>query len=283
MRSESPDLFVGRVKTLAGKGTGVSPSKVARTSGGAPQAGDTRHAVTKPGERWPGSHDALAFLWEDATRANEIRSGGQGMHTCRVHGADAARFSDRHGMDVSGGRFEPEGCGGSLLQALQKSGAFTFEAVVTPAADNRARKGSKIVSFGDNFVLRDSREDLRLYLRTTDAARGSDGDEDRETVLGHLDAGRPTHVVVSYRPGTLVYFANGREVFRSSALRGDLRNFAPGPVIFGAAPQDKNPWQGSLEAVALYARFVDASEAAAKFALLQPRLAEAVDDLAEYR
>jgi hypothetical protein len=215
--------------------------------------------------------DALVFFWEDAGKDNEARAGGA-VRTFRVEARETARFGRDHGMDLAGGSFVAEGLGETAHDLFRRSGAFTFEAIVTPEPGTRDRKGGKIVSLGENFVLRDSREDLRLFLRTSDAPDGRDGDEERESVLGALPGGRPTHVIVSYRPGVLAYYANGKEVLRSTIVRGDLRGFGPGPLRFGAGPRDKKPWHGSLAAVALYARFVDAAEAADRHAALAGRL-----------
>lgn len=278
--ARDPDVFVRRVRGPAG-----GPQAVAGpASGGAEAAGaigavgkgsGAPQAASAPGktEGWPGSHERLVFVWEDARRPNEVRAGDKVVRTCRAEPVDAARFSRTHGMDLTGGAFLPEEIDEPLRQAVRSSGALTFEAILNvPRGNDRDRPGGKIVSFGEDFSLRDSREDLRFFLRTADAPPHRDGDEVGETVLGSLPSGRATHVIVSYRPGLLVYYADGREVFRSTSLRGGLRELRPGKLVFGSLARDKNPWRGALEAVAIYARFVDAAEAARKMALLTKRL-----------
>ncbi len=260
-RADSPDVFIRRAPTAPLLSSLVTES---------PSAPPPERVTGQ----WPGNDEGLAFLWENARKPNEVRVSAEGKtatRTCRLMAKDAGRFNGHHGLELSGGGFGSEEDPEPLLAAVRKGGAFTFEAVVTAPVRGRERKGSRIAAFADNFVLRDSREDLRVYLRTSDA-HGRGDEEERETVLGALPSG-PTHVIVSYRPGLLVYYANGKELFHSSLLRGDVRGFAPGPLTFGAGPRDQRPWRGALDTVAIYGRFIDAAEAARKFALVQPSLA----------
>jgi len=280
-RAESPDLFVRRAPPAPALAAAAPPSRAVAASA-TPVAARATPPV-RP-RQWPGDSSALVFLWEDATKLNEIHAGGRLVRACRAEPHDAARFTRHQGMELSGGGFVADEVEGPLLEALRGSGAVSLEAIVTPDPRKRGREGGRIMAFGDNFVLRDSREDLRFFLRTADAPRADQRDdsddraeEDRETVLGHMEGGRPTHVLISYRPGLLVLYADGREVFRTGFLRGDLRAFAPGKLTFGAPPGDKRPWSGALEAIAVYARFIDGAEATQKHALLQSRLARRPD------
>ncbi len=75
--------------------------------------------------------------------------------------------------------------------------------------------------------------------------------------------GRPNHFVVSYRPGRLVAYQDGRQVFETDAIQGDLSEWRDGASLaFGADPGGARDFVGRIEGVTLYTRFFEAEEAA---------------------
>jgi len=82
--------------------------------------------------------------------------------------------------------------------------------------------------------------------------------------LGRLSTSEPTHVVVSYRPGRLVGYVNGESVLDTDAVQGDLTSWADKDILlFGTGHGSWSNWDGTIEGVALYSRFMEAGEAAA--------------------
>jgi hypothetical protein len=96
--------------------------------------------------------------------------------------------------------------------------------------------------------------------------RTSEGDEHTHTrqSFGQLDAGQPAHLLVSYRPGRLVAYQDGRKVLDTDAVQGDLSAWRDSArLAFGANPGGGRDFQGTIEGVTLYHRFFDSEEAAA--------------------
>jgi len=87
-----------------------------------------------------------------------------------------------------------------------------------------------------------------------------------QTDLCRITGGRPYHVIVSYRPGLLVGYLDGRTVCRSEAVQGDLGNWTAQHLLFGDEWQDSRDWEGGLGRVAIFSRFIDQAEAQARHA-----------------
>ena len=72
------------------------------------------------------------------------------------------------------------------------------------------------------------------------------------------------HLVVTYRPGEMIVYLDGREAFRTDRVTGDL-DWGMGWMMFGThhgLSGGSQSWHGSLEGVALYSRVLDAKEVA---------------------
>ena len=83
-----------------------------------------------------------------------------------------------------------------------------------------------------------------------------------------IQTGRWKHVVVTYRDGELVCYRNGREVSRSSAVRGDFSNWSEQHLLLGDEWQGHRHWHGRIERLAIYSRVVSADEVKKRFLLM---------------
>jgi hypothetical protein len=79
--------------------------------------------------------------------------------------------------------------------------------------------------------------------------------------LGRIVPGKPTHVVVGYTAGSLVAYLDGEKVVETDALQGGLRQWKPGPIVFGDVPAGGRAWSGTLEGLAIYDRLLPPDEA----------------------
>jgi hypothetical protein len=122
-----------------------------------------------------------------------------------------------------------------------------------------------------SFSLAQRGDELVFLLRTSVA-----GPPDYQPVaLGRIGAGEPTHVVVSYRPGQLVAYLNGERVLESDAVQGDLGSWSERDLLlFGKGHGSDSNWDGTIEGVALYGRFMEAAEAGANARAYLELLAE---------
>lgn len=73
------------------------------------------------------------------------------------------------------------------------------------------------------------------------------------------------HVLTTFRPGQLVAYQDGRKVFDTDAVQGDLSDWRDEPrLALGADPvEGERNFAGRVEGIALYARFFEAEEAVA--------------------
>jgi hypothetical protein len=138
-----------------------------------------------------------------------------------------------------------------VAEAVRRAGALGIEAVIAPD-DLRQTGPAEVVSFGPvegprNFALAQDGRRLVILLRTAAA-------EAARVPLLELSSTRPVHVAVTYRPGTLTAYLNGRPVHETAAVTGDLGNWADGDLVLGSAPDRRGDWAGTLEGVAVYAR-----------------------------
>ena len=174
-----------------------------------------------------------------------------------------------------------------MVGACKKTDQFAILATITPAAKQNAG-GARILACdrrgGDwrqtNFALHQEKGKLVLYLRTK--AEGDAGKlygTVRRVVLCALGAGVANHCVVSYRPGELKCWLNGKPVQLSGEVKGTLswgRTDRKAGVHFGAvwgAEPAALPWRGKLEGVAIFSRAIDASQVARDYAEYAKRLA----------
>lgn len=226
-------------------------------------------------DTWPGNRRGLAFLWQDASRRNQVLlPGGRDGPTCRVRARGRAKLYRFHDMDLAGGAFLAEDADTRLLAACKASGELTVEAVLTPASA-RQTAPARIVTFSSgassrNFTLAQEGEKLVLLLRTP--SNGENG-TNAQPVLCTLLADKTHHVIVTYARGVTRCYLDGRAVSTSRAVRGDLSNWRPQHLLFGDEWDGGADWAGRLEGIAIYSRAVDAAEAKRKHTLYARRLA----------
>jgi hypothetical protein len=231
---------------------------------------------------WPSRRAALLFLWETGAAANRVLAGSEGVErSFAVEREGAARLDHHHRMVLGDGAFVAAAAAGeAILAGAARSNEVTLEATLTPAA---ASQEAAVIAFSggrrdrSNLVLLQRGD--RLLLRLMVAHRGLAA---HELELGRVAAGRATHVVVSYRPGRLRAFRDGRAVLDSDEHQGDFFRWRPRPLTFGAERQQPGAprsgessnraprsggsahgaWRGTLEGIAIYGRALDAAEAA---------------------
>jgi hypothetical protein len=221
---------------------------------------------------WPGNPAGLVFLWEDASRTNQVTTAaGKAVRTCQAEPRGMARYGRFFDMDLTGGAFVARGVDAALLAACRKSGQLGIEALITPRGVGQ--KGpAQIITFSSgrqsrNFALSQEEDRLILQLRTSSAPSGG-----YRMSLFPLSAGKPHHVIVSYAPGRLAAYLDGEPVKTSSSVRGDFRNWAPQYLLFGEEWDRRFGWDGRLEGIAIHSRTIPPDEAQQRYALYSQRL-----------
>jgi hypothetical protein len=97
--------------------------------------------------------------------------------------------------------------------------------------------------------------------RTLSVSVAPGGEPASMHTIAELDGIRPYHLVVTYQPGELVAYLDGKQVLKTDAVKGALEPFAP--VTISGTDRWSKRWSGWLDAAALYSRALSAQEAAA--------------------
>lgn len=240
-----PDVYGGPVT-----------SSIADSSTG---PGREKPNVTPP--KWPVHRDGLVYLFQTAASPNQVASADGKPRSYTLHPRLRGRWSHDQALVLTGGAFVAEGAEGQLLEACRQSQQLTVEAVIKP--DHLRQSGpARIVTFSSsaqtrNFTLGQEREKLIFRLRTP--STGENG-YNPEVQLAALTLGNPVHVTVSYRPGQLTAYIDGKEVYRSDKVQGDFSNWSPQHLLFGDEFDGQRNWQGTLEGVAIYSRALESGE-----------------------
>ena len=234
---------------------------------------------------WPTSRAGLTMLWQagDGDRFHYLASSGEFADT-RLKPWKVARLGRNGAVELRGGVYFPIDAGSGIAARCKKTNQFSIEATVTPDSIHQGHAGDprRIVSTqwgggipGVNFALAQERRKLVLYLYTRPSGKNARPGVQR-VELCELTARVANHVVVSYEPGKLAWYLNGKLAGRSDKVTGTLPwrkvGFDSGMSMGGAA-QARYPWRGKIEGLAIFARALDAGQAAADFAAYHKILA----------
>ncbi len=217
---------------------------------------------------WPGNRANLVFLWENRDANNEIQDAATGIRRiCRVEPSGRAHYGRCLEMNTAGGAFLAEDAGQTLLDACLKTYQLSMEIVLTPRHLQQTGPAS-IIAYASttnhfNILLAQNGEELVLRVRSSATT------DDPWLPLAKLNAGVPHHLVISLRPGAFTCYLNGRRTFETNRIRP--AHWAPHPITFGDISSGNANWQGALEGVAFYARWIETEEASRKYALYAQR------------
>lgn len=230
-------------------------------------------ATSEESDQWPGNTTGLVFVWDNADSQNQVPAGNKAApRMCRVDARGKAKFNRFFDMDCSGGSFVAEKIGGELRAACQSTGELTLAAAITPGRSEQIGP-ARIITFSSNalarnFMLGQDHDALVFDLRTKREGGNA-------TVrLGKLVAGKIQHVLLTYTPGTLACYVDGKPVAVAAEIQGDFSGWGEHQLVFGDEYTGKFNWSGRLEAVAIYNRAVTAQDAARHYELFSARLSD---------
>jgi hypothetical protein len=251
-------------------------------------------------DAWPVSYERMVFFWQNRSKANAFTDTvSSNSYVCRVEAKGRARYGRHFEMAPSGGAFIADGGAGELLEKSAASRQLAVEALImamggnfnfvgSPLVGDRAKDGraqarplhlnsagktnlSPIIGYADktgrwNFVLCQKGEKLVFCLRS------EKGGPDYSFEFGALSANKPTHVIISCSSSGVACYLDGEQVYTADNVYGG--NWRPGSIVFGnellpeyAVGRDGTAkgWQGLIENVAFYARWMGVEEARKKF------------------
>ena len=160
------------------------------------------------------------------------------------------RFNE---LVCDGGSFHAQDAGTWAGQQVAKSGAFTLEAMISPAATAPQAPGV-VLAFGD-----DKGEDAALLQDKTGLSLRLGAAKPIE--LFASDAGKPVHVLVTCGKDKWTAYRDGKSA-GSGTLTASPPAWGARQILLGAAWSGADAWRGRMEAVAIFPRVLTAEEAA---------------------
>jgi hypothetical protein len=250
--------------------------------------------VTVPS--WPTNRTGLVFLWDNAHALNSVTDSRTGeVHELRVGRDEGAAGVDRYGrMRLEGGRlstgfFSKTNADLSQFRDVVAANAFSLEATIQPADldQNKPVFPARIINCstrhdGDwEFLLGQQRDRLVFSVRTSANMLSLEGEPVTRAPFGRAplydiarlpDTG-PHHVIVSYVPGRLAVYLDGSKTFEATDVTGTLKAWGLGELCFGDNHNGgRHAWLGTIEGVAIYARFIEAEEAGKNYMAMRTRV-----------
>ncbi len=212
---------------------------------------------------WPGNPEGVAFVW--AHRLGEATP-AEPISQFLMPRGEASYYDDQTlAFSGNGAAMLAPGAGPALRRACRNSSELALEAWITPH-ERLVDEPVLIVSLEcddapPNLALLQREDVLVLRLRTSTA------EDAPEIPLTRLRPGVPQHVLLSYRPGDLRCYVNGRQVLASRRVKGTFATWRNCQLVFGQL--EGRGWQGWLQGIAIRSRFIDQAEASSLYAMSQ--------------
>jgi ferric-dicitrate binding protein FerR (iron transport regulator) len=169
-----------------------------------------------------------------------------------------ARLTEHGALVLDDGAFVASGAGEAIVDACQETTSLSVEAIVRP---NEGMQSEAAIIFASgegpltpNFALVQSQGRFGFVLKTADDPSGTLFD------LADVAEESPQRLTVTYRPGRLACYLDGRLLFHRSDLEGDFAPWTSGELVFGDQPTGGHNWRGVLEGVAIYNRVLCRNE-----------------------
>lgn len=219
-------------------------------------------------EAWPVDPDQLVYVWENAGGRHDLvddQSGSQ--YIFRPEPRQEARYGRHHAMLLDGGFFfDAEAA--RHFQRHQPLDRFSVEFLVKPTPGNLS---DGLIWAASPTTSNDASEAAGLAFTQAEGAwrlltAGND------YYLGPIAIREPTHVVLSFEPGKIAVFLNGRRHAEFEAIL-DTTFWSDATLFFGGTGKQDRDWHGTLEHFAVYARALEAQEIAANHALIAAKIA----------
>lgn len=215
-----------------------------------------------PAPAWPSNRDGLIWLWRDGGSPNRVVDPATGDESsCLLEYLGIAWLDHDQVMTLRDGAFTtPDTDAARVVFQAKKTNHLSLEMTLTPLQAKTARTGTIVALAGSDrvdFALEQRGPAVVLRLRTPDTGPRADA---QVIELARLPARRPSHLVVTYAPGRLRAYLDGRRVLDSDVLQGGFFNWKYRPLSFGNDADGRSPWAGTLEGVAIYNRVMGDDE-----------------------
>ncbi|MGB2822006.1 MAG: PKD domain-containing protein, partial [Phycisphaerae bacterium] len=194
---------------------------------------------------WPANRAGLIFLWETERKENFCLDNARGwFDPVRMNPWGRARFDRFGAMLLQGGAMYASDTSRCITERCRTMGEWSLEATLTTANAFQGRPGRprRIIGCrrdgGPDFSFSLDQEAGNLSVALT-LRKDNDKPKAHRALLGPVTAEQPQHVVVSYAPGKLRGWLNGKltlEKEMSGQLPWQNSAFADG-LHFGGREQ----------------------------------------------
>ena len=220
---------------------------------------------------WPGTRDGLALAWDRSFSQGNVQLGYPGSLSITLKPREKVSFATGGALQFDGGAFLLSGSEPALTTVSRRDNQLSIETVLKSSRPKQTGP-ARIVSFSSdgysrNFTIGQDGDQLLLRLRTT--RTGNNGMKP-EVKLGQLPANRRTHLVVSYRPGQLDCWINGKRSVGTDRVQGDFSNWDPKHhLLLGDEWEGRTvrKWIGQIERFSIYTRAMADSEVQQRYRL----------------
>jgi hypothetical protein len=212
-------------------------------------------------KRWPGSGDGLVWVWADAEKQNRVLDATtKKPRLCDGRLRGWAQIGPDYDLWLGAGSFVANQAGPAIVAGCQESNELAVEvmAYIGDTSKNGVLASFAASRVSRNFTLSQQGDRLLFNLRTSQT--GLNPEEAHE--LSALGANAWTHILVSFRRSEIAAYVNGKTVFRTTGDFGDLSTWeASHTLSFGNDVTGMADWNGSMESMAVFSRFVGETEA----------------------
>ena len=167
-------------------------------------------------------------------------------------------------ISLTGGRTIIEGLSDKLLEACKKSNAWSL-VLHFETAELKQSGPARIFSFSENGHLRNfslCQENAQLVLRLRTTKTGENG-TNPEIKLGGIKIDTLHRLVVTYEPGKLSYYMDGKAI-PVQQIGGDFSNWKLYQVVLGNEWKDNRAWNGRIAKFSVYSSALSERDALAQ-------------------
>lgn len=228
-------------------------------------------------EVWPGESHDLLVAWHSGLEkklTGHPFATGWGLEL----GSDT-RFGQKGELQFQKGNAVVHGPEQLVRDECRRTSELALELQFTPSTTQAAgRRRIVTLSAGNRvlFVLGQQKEQLLARVETDHAGQGR-GSFDVE--LFRLTSDAPRHVLICYRDGQLLCYANGEKISERDDVRGRLSGWNEPKITLGDDSQSR-PWKGTIERFALFNQFFTLEEARARYLMSERLSADIAKDAA---
>ncbi len=214
---------------------------------------------------WPARTDGLAYAFDPFVRRVPLarQSAGDKWFSSPLEPVGSVAMNELGTLDLAGGFFRSRDDGDDIVTVSRESSEFSLELVFLSGEKN-AEPARRVVSLEandgtTNFALHHAGNAWSFVLRTSAAEPSKPL---RFSAPGRRGPADPNHMAITYGDGILLGYWNGKQVAQRAGVKGNLSAWTPATLLIGANRRSREAWRGTIHALAIYHRCLDADEVA---------------------